>query len=116
MWDSELTDLCAGKLGPKRDLNGELLQELKKRKIKTIASFHHGRTVKHFNEIVDNLFSLPEYKDADLLDPDFYNYYWYLGGEERFKENRKALTLEYIDKYSPDVLWFDGGGGKWDKE
>jgi alpha-L-fucosidase len=24
--------------------------------------------------------------------------------------------LEFIDKYSPDVLWFDGGGGKYDTE
>ena len=24
--------------------------------------------------------------------------------------------MEFIDKYSPDVLWFDGGGGKYDTE
>ncbi|TKG93730.1 hypothetical protein EYV94_15920 [Puteibacter caeruleilacunae] len=116
MWDSEVTDFCAGKLGPKRDVNGELLAVLKKRGIKTIASFHHGRTVKHFDGIVKKLKSTPGYEQVDLLNPDFYNYYWYLGGKERFTAKRKALTMEYIDKYSPDVLWFDGGGGKYDTE
>lgn len=116
MWDSDVTDLCAGKLGPKRDLNGELLTELKKRNIKTISSFHHGRTVKHFNGLVEKLKAHPDFVNADLLNPEFYNYYWYLGGKERFTQNRKALTLEYIDKYSPDVLWFDGGGGGYDTE
>ncbi|MCK4922526.1 MAG: alpha-L-fucosidase [Bacteroidales bacterium] len=116
MWDSEITDLCAGKTGPGRDLNGELFQELKKRGIKTIASFHHGRTIKHFSEIETKLLADPYYRNADLLNSDYYNYYWFMGGLERFTKNRKALTLEFIDKYSPDVLWFDGGGGKYDTE
>lgn len=116
MWDSDVTDFCAGKLGPERDVNGELLAELKKRGIKTIASFHHGRTVKHFNKIVKKLKADPRFKNADLLDSDNNDSYWFLGGVKRFTEKRKALTLEYIDKYSPDVLWFDGGGGAYDTE
>ena len=31
MWDSEITDFCAGKLGPKRDLYGDLVKEIRKR-------------------------------------------------------------------------------------
>jgi len=116
MWDSEITDFSAGKLGPKRDLNGELFTELKKRGLKTIASFHHGRTVKHFEGIVKKLKLDPKYNNVDLLNPEFYNYYWFMGGRERFTKNRLDLTMEFIDKYSPDVLWFDGGGGKYDKE
>ncbi|WP_289053788.1 alpha-L-fucosidase [Carboxylicivirga marina] len=116
MWDSEHTDLCAGKTGPERDLNGELLAELKNRGIKTIASFHHGRTVKHFEKVVKTLKADERFANADLLNEDYYNYYWYLGGRERFTDKRLAITKEFIDKYSPDVLWFDGGGGKYDTE
>ena len=53
MWDSDITDFSAGKTGPKRDVNGELFAELKKKGIKTMASFHHGRTVKHFEGAQD---------------------------------------------------------------
>ncbi|MCD6354642.1 MAG: alpha-L-fucosidase [Prolixibacteraceae bacterium] len=116
MWDSEVTDLCAGKTGPGRDIAGELFEELKKKGIKTIASFHHGRTIKHYTDIEKKLKAEPYYKNADLLNPECQNYYWFMGGMERFTSNRKKLTLEFIDKYSPDVLWFDGGGGKYDTE
>lgn len=116
MWDSDITDFSAGKTGPKRDVNGELFTELKKRGLKTIASFHHGRTVKHFEGIVKKLKADPKYKNVDLLDPEYYNYYWFMGGRERFTKNRLDLTIEFIDKYSPDILWFDGGGGKYDTE
>ena len=116
MWDSNITDFCAGKLGSKRDLAGELFSELKNRNIKTIASFHHGRTVKHYEKLVKHLLKDPEYKNADLLDPENYNYYWFLGERSRFVKNRLDITMEFIDKYSPDVLWFDGGGGKYDTE
>ena len=55
MWDTDITDLCAGKTGPKRDLAGELFRELKSRGLKTIASFHHGRTIKHFTDVEKKL-------------------------------------------------------------
>lgn len=116
MWDSDITDFSAGKTGAKRDLNGELFAALKKRGVKTIASFHHGRTVKHFEKIAKELQKDPKYKNVDLLNPEYYNYYWFMGGRERFTKNRLDLTIEFIDKYSPDVLWFDGGGGKYDTE
>ena len=116
MWDSEVTDYCAGKLGPERDLYGELVTEIRKRGMKTIASFHHGRTFKHFKRITNKLKKDPQYKNVDLLDEANNNYYWFTGSQERFTKNRLDLTLEFIDKYAPDVLWFDGGGGAFDTE
>ncbi|MGB2274000.1 MAG: alpha-L-fucosidase [Flavicella sp.] len=116
MWDSEFTDFCAGKLGPKRDLYGELITEIRNRGLKTIASFHHGRTYKHYQGLIKKLKKDPIYNRVDLLDSKNDHYYWFTGSQERFTKNRLDLTLEFIDKYAPDVLWFDGGGGAYDTE
>ena len=116
MWDSEYVDYCAGKLGAKRDFVGELFTELKRNNIKTIASFHHGRTFKHFEKVMKHLKKDPKYAHVDLLQEKYRNYYWFAGDKQHFVKKRKQLTMEFIDKYSPDVLWFDGGGGKYDTE
>lgn len=116
MWDSDVTDYCAGKLGPQRDLYGEFSKEIRKRGLKTIASFHHGRTYKHFQGVLSKLKKVPDYQNVDLLDPKNDNFYWFTGTEERFTKNRLDLTFEFIEKYAPDVLWFDGGGGGFSTE
>ena len=43
MWDSEVNPWNAADMGPKRDILGELYASLRKRDIKTIATFHHAR-------------------------------------------------------------------------
>ena len=116
MWDSDVIDLCAGKLGPQRDLLGETLEAIEKRGLKTMTSFHHARTYKHFQGIINKLKKNPDYASVDLLDPELRDLYWYAGDEEYFAEVRYKLTKEVIDKYQPDVLWFDGGGGKYGTE
>ncbi|MDZ8117002.1 alpha-L-fucosidase [Pontiella agarivorans] len=109
MWDSAITDHCAGKTGPKRDLIAELFAELEKRDIKTIASFHHARTYKFFSGWQKNFSKGTEYAGVDLLQPDAGDYYWFLGEEQQFAEKRLAITEEFINKYHPSVIWFDGG-------
>jgi alpha-L-fucosidase len=116
MWDSDVIDLCAGKLGPKRDLLGEIMGAIEDRGLKTFTSFHHARTYKHFQGIRKKLADDPAYAKADLLDPNLRNLYWYAGEEDYFSDIRYKLTKEVIDKYKPDVIWFDGGGGKYGTE
>jgi alpha-L-fucosidase len=48
MWDSDVIRLDAGELGPERDLLGEILAAIKARGLKTMTSFHHARTFRHF--------------------------------------------------------------------
>jgi len=116
MWDSDVIDFCAGKLGPQRDLLGEMMAAIKDRGLKTFTSFHHARTYKQFQNITKRLKSKPALAQADLLDPNLRNLYWYAGDEETFADIRYKLTKEVIDKYQPDSIWFDGGGGKYGTE
>jgi alpha-L-fucosidase len=116
MWDSDVVDYCAGKLGPERDLLGEILSAVEDRGLKTFTSFHHARTYKHFRGITRRLRQDASMAKADLLDPDLRNLYWFAGEEEHFSEIRHQLTMEVIDKYTPDAIWFDGGGGKYGTE
>ena len=92
MWDSDVIDLCAGKLGPKRDLLGETLAAIEKRGLKTMTSFHHARTYKHFQGIIKKLKQNPDYANVDLLDPELRDFYWYAGDEDHFAEVRYQLT------------------------
>ena len=116
MWDSDVIDLCAGKLGPERDLLGEIFTALKARNLKTFTSFHHARTFKHYQSIIRKLKDQPISTQVDLLDPDYPNYYWFAGDRELFEEKRYELTKEVIDRYKPDAIWFDGGAGKFNTE
>ncbi|MDZ8117041.1 alpha-L-fucosidase [Pontiella agarivorans] len=109
MWDSEITDFCAGKIGAKRDLVGELFAELEKRNIKTIASFHHARTKKFFDGWYNLMTRHADYAGVDLLQPEAQDRYWFMGTKEDFAAKRLAITKEMINKYKPDVIWFDGG-------
>jgi alpha-L-fucosidase len=116
MWDSEHIRLDAGELGPERDLLGEILAALEARGLKTMTSFHHARTFRHFEVVQKKLRAQPGYEDVDLLDPTLRDYYWYAGDAAHFSEIRYRLTKEVIDRYQPDVIWFDGGGGKFGTE
>ena len=109
MWDSAVTDFCAGKTGAKRDLISELFKELEKRGIKTIASFHHDRTRSLFHGWAQSFASKPEYAGVDLLQASALTQYWFMGAEQEFIDKRLAITKEFITKYHPDCIWFDGG-------
>jgi arylsulfatase A-like enzyme len=84
--------------------------------LKTFTSFHHARTYKHFRAITRRLNKEPSMAGADLLDPALRDLYWFAGDEDHFSEIRHQLTREVIDKYTPDAIWFDGGGGKYGTE
>ncbi len=111
MWDSEVMDFNAGKLGPRRDLLGDFLKEVKKRGMKTMTSFHHARTYKHFQSVVKKMEQAEGMENVDILDPRYRNYYWFLGEQDNFSRVRYELTKEVIERYKPDVIWFDGGAG-----
>lgn len=122
MWDSDLTEWDAKEMGPKRDVMGELSKEIRKRGMKFIATFHRQWLYGWFptwDETTDA--SDPKY--AGLYGPkvkkgDFqYPHkayaadgkdapYYPLAGKE-FNDQWLDRLKEIIDKYDPDLVWFD---------
>jgi len=111
LWDSNVSRWCAGKMGPKRDLYGELIQAIRKHGIKTIATFHHIRTFDWYLPSDPKAVEEGRKEGWDLFDPRYADLYWnrYTSTYEDFIDKWKAKVKEVVDKYQPDVLWFDGG-------
>jgi len=112
MWDSDLTPWNAADKGPKRDITGELEKAIHGRGMRFFTSFHHAR---------NNLWK-PENKDDEqwtghyapaklnypslLEDPERAILYGYMP-REQFLDMWKGKLTEVIDKYHPDIMWFD---------
>ncbi len=119
MWDSDVNPWNVKDMGPKKDTTGLLYKELKKRGLKTIATFHHARTLQRY---ADNP---SEWADQGRPDAGWNSHYPYhpdlitattdpklrkLYGnmpEQAFHEYWMSQVNEVVDKYSPDIIWFD---------
>jgi alpha-L-fucosidase len=109
MWDSDLTPWCAGKMGPKRDLIGELASALRQRNLIFGLSNHR---MEHHD------FAYPASRvPNDQFDPRFAGFYGPpIPGEmndgnasKPFQEDWLARVQEQIDKYQPQMIYFDNG-------
>jgi alpha-L-fucosidase len=104
LWDSDLTRWCAGKMGPKRDLIGDLAQAVRKQGLKFGVSNHR---MEHYSFMLP----APDLK-TDLFDPasaDFYGPPRRGFPDQKFLDDWVARNVELIDKYRVDMLWFDNG-------
>ena len=112
MWDSQVNPNNSKVEGPKRDVTGELLTALRKRDMKTITTFHHSFTGQR------NRDGQPEGKrkisyyhyDKKLFtsseDPKLRKLYGNMPAAE-FNDYWLNLVQEVVDKYEPDMIWFD---------
>ncbi len=105
LWDSALTRYNAMQMGPHRDLVGDLATAVHAAGLKFGVSNHR---IEHFSFIRP----LPGLK-TDLEDPawaDFYNVADRSpAAARRFLTDWVARNDELIDKYRPDLLYFDNG-------
>jgi alpha-L-fucosidase len=112
LWDSDLTPINARQMGPHRDLIGDLAAAVRKQGLKFAVS-NHG--VENFTFINP----LPEIRDrlravhADLYDPAWAAFYNVADRGDaamtRFLTDWVNRNFELIDKYQPDLLWWDNG-------
>jgi alpha-L-fucosidase len=99
MWASRLTPWNAANMGPKRDITGELEKAIRARGLKFVTTFHHERTRVWYPRV--------EGWPTTSSDPRLQLLYMNID-ETLFYQIFQAKLGEVIDKYRPDLIWFDG--------
>lgn len=109
IWNSDITPWCAGKMGPKRDLIGELAAATRKQNLTFGLSTHR---MEHHD------FAYPkEGVPNDQFDPRYAGFYGPpipgnmndAGASAAFQGDWLARVQELIDKYQPQMIYFDNG-------
>jgi alpha-L-fucosidase len=105
LWDSALTKWDAKDMGPRRDLIGKLAKAVRRQGLKFGVSNHR---MEHYS-FINPALGL----QTDLYDPASADFYSVANrSEESYKNFLRdwvARNCELIDKYQPDLLWFDNG-------
>jgi len=114
MWDSDLTEWDAADKGPRRDLVGEMAEAFRQQDLKFVTSFHHARKWWYYETsyTTDEQFDTkdPEYAGVYKIYPPFHNIDDPPSTE--YMQAWEEKVVEVIDKYHPDLLWFDSGLSK----
>ena len=103
MYNSNYTRWNAVNMGPKRDILGELFEEGRKQGLKVGASSHFAFNWAYFNKK----------SHFDTMDPEYADLYSKKGSKldqpvtGEFQELWWNRTTEIMNKYQPDVIWFD---------
>jgi alpha-L-fucosidase len=112
LWDSKVAPYNAKVMGPKRDLIGELCAAVRKQGLKFGFTNHQIENFQFINPPADMLEKMKAEK-ADLFDPKWATFYNVADRSDeacrKFLLNWFERDVELIDKYQPDVLWFDNG-------
>ncbi len=117
LWDSAVAPWNAKAMGPKRDLIGDLSKAVRRQGLKFGVS-NHG--IENFQFIHPDssaasraLMADLKAKGADIYDPKWETFYNVADRSDaacqRFLTNWAERNVELIDKYQPDMLWFDNG-------
>ncbi|TKG97443.1 alpha-L-fucosidase [Puteibacter caeruleilacunae] len=110
LWDSDLTDWCATKVGPMRDLVGDLGKAVRAKGMKYAPSYHRERHPGFFAKDIYKVNSMPKDDIAKEieLDPSAAGLYGpSFSYDDEFIADYAARWKEVQDKYQPDFMWID---------
>lgn len=119
MWDTRLSPWNAAKMGPKRDIVAELERSIRGQGMKYMVALHHAENWWYFPHWLKG-YDLNDPQNAGLYgephdtDADFHpGTPWHLQAKpsKAFLDKWLGKTMEVIDGYHPDLLWFDFGLG-----
>ena len=104
MYDCSLSDWSAVKMGPKRDVIGELAAAVRRQWLVFGLSTHRAEHWWFFNGGMQFDSDVQDGRFADLYGPAQPH-----GTQphEAFLEDWLARTCELVDKYQPQLVWFD---------
>jgi alpha-L-fucosidase len=109
MWDSDITPWCAGKMGPKRDLTGELAKAVRKQNLIFGLSSHrmeHDSFAYPAKGVPNDEFD-PKY--AGFYGPPIPGEFNNSNASSAFQGDWLARVQELVDKYEPQMVYFDNG-------
>lgn len=104
MYDCSFTDWSAAKMGPKRDILGELAAAVRAEGLHLGASSHRAEHWWFYNGGMTF--------DSDVRDPRYAAFYGpakpdKTQPDEAYLKDWLARTAEIVDKYQPELIWFD---------
>jgi alpha-L-fucosidase len=110
MYDCSFTDWCAAKMGPKRDIVGELAQAVRAEGLVLGVSSHRVENWWFYGDGMK--------LDSDVRDRRYAGLYGPAQDRARsekgdtpptreFLDDWLARTAELVDKYQPQLIWFD---------
>lgn len=118
MYATDLTDWCAAKMGPKRDIVGELADAVRAEDMIFAASSHRAENWWFFDgglsfpsDVTDpgaaGLYGPPQGCSKEHNGTEWHNKDWSPAPNKAFLDDWLVRTCEIVDKYRPQVLWFD---------
>jgi len=120
MYDSDLSDWTAVKMGPHRDVVGELAQATRAAGLHFGLSFHRAEHNYYYGEgrSIRSDVNDPKYASFYgpahfwLVDPNYdpTNEWTYVS--DAWTRDWLARAVELVDKYKPEIFYFDGGNAQ----
>ncbi len=109
LWDSRVNRWNCRAMGPKRDIMGDFAAAARGAGLRFVTTFHHSF---HWD-----FFQIARGEGYDLDDPKYEDLYLraHRPGtmpDEAYHNRWRDQIHEVIDRYSPDLLWFDFGLGR----
>lgn len=112
MYNSGLSDWCTAKMGPHRDITGELEKAVRAEGLHFGASSHRAEHYFFMNT--------GRSLDSDVNNPDYAAFYgpahagvaykqekWDAHPDRAYLDDWLARTTEIVVKYHPEIVWFD---------
>ena len=116
MWDTRYNAWNATRMGPRCDVVGLLEKSIRKAGLRFLVALHHAENwwfYPHWRKEFDTsdpryagLYGEPHNTGGPLPEQGFFNQD---RPSKEFLDTWKAKIFEVVDKYHPDMLWFDFG-------